>query len=764
MKKILSLNLLLILPILLSAQNLHQILKSNNIKLSALITEYDSDYNNRVQNKYSVELTGNEAGISYGNTTWKIILTDPSVDVKNGVFKARLLFKCTGGKATNSSVSFALNFNDWSKENYVLMPACAYNGNRFESRKIGYSPKLFEMRDIGTDKPTIISDVPRLNNRRGPSAMSLRSGDLSAPVIGVYSPVKGMSYLLNFKHFTHYGDNGVQIVESAERNKAEISISAPIVRSKRYFIADNEWESNDKAVSFQVGDSVVFEFSFQAFAAKGVQSLFDKTFEQRYDFLGKPTLNPVFSFSSAFEVIEKKFNSQNFVPEHGYYSVGMRENIVQDWQIGWVGGMISTYPLLFDGNETSRNNVIHNFDWLFPNGISPSGFFWDAGEKGIIWYGGDQRKFNTKNWHLIRKSCDGVYYCIKQFEVMKIKGIAVKPEWSKGVKTVADALVHLWKENAQFGQFVNSITGKIEVGGSTSAALAPAALVLAARWYNNHGYLETAIASADYFYKNYVSKGITTGGPGDALQNPDSESAYAMLESFILLYEQTQDTLWLKRAEEMAHQFASWVMPYNYTFPESSLFGKMGMQTAGTVWANTQNKHSAPGICTHSGIALMRLFRATRELQYLELLRQIAFTIPQYLSHPVRPIPKMEVGWMSERINTTDWLENIGEIFYGSTWSETSMLLTYSEIPGVYIVPEKKICVAFDNVITDILKSNHKYMKVLIKNPTKTTATVKVKIERESDMLKKLSDTYLVDAKIIQLLPGESQIITIKTK
>ena len=110
-------------------------------------------------------------------------------------------------------------------------------------------------------------------------------------------------------------------------------------------------------------------------------------------------------------------------------------------------------------------------------------------------------------------------------------------------------------------------------------------------------------------YVDYVSKGITCGGPGDAMQNPDSESAYAMLESFAMLYEKTGDKKWLQYAREMAAQFSTWVMSYDYAYSDNCLFGMLTMKTTGAVFANTQNKHGSPGICTHSGLALLRFHR-----------------------------------------------------------------------------------------------------------------------------------------------------------
>lgn len=740
-------------------------LKAAGIEMNARLNQFESSYNNRIKNTTEKAIDKTETGFSTDSSSWQVKLSVDAEDSINKNCSLKIIFRCISGHVHDANVSMNLKVKEWSKDNYVLMPACAYNGNRFQSRRISYSPKLYDMRDIGPNKPMIISDVPRLNINPGPSSISVRSGDLSVPLIGIQKPQQKKGILFYFNPASEFGDNGIRITENRDRTEAEISLAAPVVREgTRYFIADNQYESTDKPVNFKAGDSISFNIRIQFFDAPTVQTLFDRIFEERYEFLGFPELKPTIPFSSCFEVQEKKFNEQNFVPEFGYYSVGMRENYSQDWQIGWTGGMISTYPLLFAGDEKTRANVIRNFDWLFPNGISPSGFFWDAGEKGTIWYGGDQRKYHTKNWHLIRKSCDGIYYIIKQFELMKRIGIPVKKSWEDGTQKVTDALVKLWENNHQFGQFVNSITGEIEVGGSTSAALAPAALALASNYFGNKKYLEVAMASADSMYQQYVSKGITCGGPGDALQNPDSESAYAMLESFILLYEQTKKQIWLQRAKEMAHQFATWVMPYNYKFPENSLFGRFNMQTAGTVWANTQNKHSAPGICTHSGVALLRLYRVTGDERYLKLLQQITQTIPQYLSHPLRLIPGMKEGWMSERINTSDWLEGIGEMMYGSTWAETSLMLTYVEIPGIYIVPDKNLCVAFDNIEANVIRSDAKKIVIEVNNPTNSSAVVKLKVESLSSFDKPLPENYLFNSKLISIKPKEKKIISFPKK
>lgn len=425
--------------------------------------------------------------------------------------------------------------------------------------------------------------------------------------------------------------------------------------------------------------------------------------------------------------------------------------------------MISTYPLLVAGSDQTRQNVVRNFDWLFPNGISPSGFYWDMGKDGTVWYGGDIRKPHTGNWHLIRKSGDAVFYIVKQFRQMEKLGISVKPAWKTGNQRVCDALVQLWDKNQQFGQFVDSRTGDIQVGGSASGAIIPAALVLAAAYYHQPHYLNAAIEAGDYYNRNFTQKGISCGGPGDAVQNFDSESAYALVESYVALYEATGNKKWLIIAQNAARQFASWVVSYNFHFPDTSLFGTMGIRSTGAVYANTQNKHAAPGLCTFSGVALLNLYRYTGDVFFVDLLRDIAHNLPQYMSHPARLLGNQPPGFVSERVNLTDWegTDRIGEIFPMSTWAETSLMLTTVEIPGLYVQPDKGFFVAFDNILA-VVKSNNKQALTLdLTNPTALTAEVSVLAENSTNP-KPLEEPAGAGTRKITLKPGESTRIVFK--
>lgn len=735
---------------------LRQWLQKNHCSISTSIKQYDYNHYNLLTNRSDAPL-GDKHRL--GNSNWSVQTQVSEVLDRTDAMDLSVTFRCESGQVEQAAVSVNIHNRQWSADNYVLLPAVAYNGNKFESRRLRYSPKLYEVQDIGPDKPIIVTDILRLDNKNGFSRIQDRSGAFATPALCYQSPKTGQGFILLTEYGNQYGDYSLSVEESRQRDNATLSITSPCMREQFvYMNCDSRVPSWDKGYHFEKGDEVTIKLRLFGFEARQITDLFDRFTTVRKD-LVCGTLRNTVTYSGCQAIQEKKFNTQNFVPEFGYYAVGMRENFLQDWQIGWTGGMISTYPLLFMGNGETCHNVVRNFDWLFPNGISPSGFFWDAGEKGTVWLGGDRRKPHTGNWHLIRKSGDAVYYIVKQLMLMEAKGIEVKPQWKEGTRKVCDTFVKLWKENGQFGQFVDSQSGKICVGGSTSGAIVPAALVLAGNYFGCEEYQRVARESAEYFYRNFTLKGVTCGGPGDAMQNPDSESSYSLVESFAVLYEQTGDRKWLEYAEDATHQFASWVVTGNYCFPEQSLFGKAGIQSMGAVYANTQNKHGAPAICTASGIALLRLYRATGNTLYLSLLQDIAHNITQYIPCKANPIGTVKEGWVCERVNMTDWegLDRIGEIVGLSTWAETGLMLTTVEIPGVYVQPDKKMATAFDNVLLKTFTQKNGKFVCKVTNPTNVPIRVTVLIENASDRTKPLGENKLYKARTITLKAQETK-------
>jgi len=124
------------------------------------------------------------------------------------------------------------------------------------------------------------------------------------------------------------------------------------------------------------------------------------------------------------------------------------------------------------------------------------------------------------------------------------------------------------------------------VGGTSCGAITPAALCAAAAVTGNGSYLETARAVGDYYDRCAIRVGYSTGGPGEILAAPDSESCAGLVEGFTALYEADGSDRWLECAKAAAHMLSSWVVGYDYAFPPESRFAKMGIRSAGSVWAS----------------------------------------------------------------------------------------------------------------------------------------------------------------------------------
>jgi len=174
------------------------------------------------------------------------------------------------------------------------------------------------------------------------------------------------------------------------------------------------------------------------------------------------------------------------------------------------------------------------------------------------------------------------------------------------------------------------------------------------------------------------------------------------LESYVILYEVTGKDKWLNYAKDCIHYCSSWVVSYNYHFPKECEFARHGMKTVGSVFANLQNKHAAPGICTLSGDSILKLWEWTKEDAYLELAKDITLTISQYMSTDDNPIydwyltpeawekgdieelekHRLPSGYINERVNLSDWESEqyVGGVFDGGLWPETSNLLVLAEV------------------------------------------------------------------------------------
>jgi hypothetical protein len=676
-------------------------------------------------------------------------------------------FRLERGPVAEVGVGLGLAFSRWSRADYVLLPGACYAGNRFEARHIPYPPRLSEAADIGPHVPTIISDIPRLNVRAGASRLQVLAADLATPAFGWHASEAKVALLALVEPATRVGLSSLTIEESDDRTHARLVLGAPGVREDVvYAAASTRLPSRDRGASFRTGDTLVLRMRVHVFDCPEIGTLLEALAATRKDVTGPTTRPPERPFSASFRTHEARVNAR-FVA--GVFSTRAHAT---DWQSGWGGGLATTLPLLSLGEARSRERAVGTLAFLFDSAQAPSGFFrssWD----GTRWRsdgaapkeggpdGGLRRAPSARHagrWHLVRRSADALTFASKHLLVMRRREPTAVPEarWLTGLGRAADAFVRLWDREKQLGQYVDVESGELIVGGSTAAGLAPAGLALAARLLDRDDCLATAHAAAELFFEKWVRAGLTCGAPGDALQCPDGESAVALLESFMTLFEQTSDKVWLERATMAARLLSTWVVSYDTPDPV-----RPGTRATGAVFSNAQNGRGAPGYTLASGDALLRLFRATGDVSHLELLRDTVHNLGQYLpaaeradrGEPADPGPAPRRA----RADTSGWLDDAPDVVPITSVYDTAALLSYSEVPGVYVRTDTGLVFAFDHVETHVRERTPGRFVVSIRNSTATDAEVRVLAEDEAGAARPLAPGALVGARVVSV-PSEATV------
>ena len=580
----------------------------------------------------------------------------------------------------------AAELPDYREQWFVFMPSACYDGNRFQMLKTAKYPPLF-LKDVFPEDPMnpeiVMWEVPSLGNN-----FNRMITDASAPVVGIFMPERREAFFLSLEQDTVLGNNGIEL-EVTPDSALRILISLPCVR-RSYAHLDN-------APELKTGQTAELHFQTRFLPAADIRDFYRHFAEIRNIFPEQKQLRNRRSFSHTEEIIRNMFEEVRWIEKCKFYTKSRRW---EKMDAGWVA--YSELAALFhEGAPDARKHVLDQLDNFFSHAPLPSGFFLTSS----IWENG-QTVWRTNNgWEIVRKQCEILFFSLRLLRLFDLEKVAYPESWKNSIRKLAEAFQGLRDKYHQFGFLLDLDTGSIRIGGSFSAALAPAALAFAADYFHEPGFLRTAEECANHFCKEFRKRGFTYGGPGDALFTPDSESAFSLLESLVILYEATGKPEWLAEAEFCADYCSSWVPAVNWKYPKDSTFDKLDIDCRGAVQANLQNQHGAPAPCIGSANALFRLYRYTGHVRHLEMLRDIAHNCVQYLSTEKHPLPivrngtTVPVGDICEKVYFQDYGNSVGEIPFGSGgWTEIAVMLCVTENPGIYYDFEKGKLAVLDHV------------------------------------------------------------------
>jgi hypothetical protein len=688
------------------------------------------------------------------------IKTTPVADDKSALDLVAS-FKLADGTANSAGVAIAVDFTTWSRDNYVLVPAVVYNGNRFHTVGNSYMPPYTKEMYKNPKLPLTMSDNPRLSVEPGqPGKIELLTGNAATPAICFFSPSLKRGFILLADQKSRLGNHGFFIEENAAQDRLSIVVSAPGVRERAAGFGGFR-DSGDAGASWQAGDELQLKFRLYSFAAKDIPALLEKFMQVRKAFTGPNQPRQLVPMSKLADTIVPRFKGRWLtVPAGSYYAC---ENSPH-FQIGWVSGFMQT-PLLAINDPTERERMCRQFDFVIGKLQGKSGYFY-----GGITAEGKLRSdghYGAEIQALTRKNADTLLMFFKQFAILKAQGHGdlIKPEWEQAAKRLAQAFVNSWNRHGEFGQYLDPETGEITIFNSTSGAIAPGGLAMAGEYFNEPEFLRVAKASAEmYCRRDVVALGQTSGHSGDTSQDPDADSAYGLVESLMALHHATGDAAWLDKAKVAANLGATWTLSYDEEFPPQSQIAKMGGHMAGAVWASTQNKHGAPGICTASGDYLFKLYRATGDARYAELIRDIQHAQVEATDMPGHPTCGTGPGASMERIQPTDGegKGSIGNFIHTqNAWTELNGLMMAMELPGIYLQTDTTRFYVFDHLQAEVLDRDQTGTTLKITNPTPYDARVAIFAESAKQARQPLSYTAYLNWPKADVKAGASRIINI---
>lgn len=659
-------------------------------------------------------------------------------------------FKHDGGDINSSGIAVAFDFGRWDIENYVLIPASVYNGNRNRIVKRDYNEGLDRSDLYRPDLPQTTTELPQLSpNPNETSRVEVHTSNTTTPAICFWDKKTKQGFIVlteqGIQHGDHIIDNGFIVEENADRTAATLVVNVPGVREKKpEFVGFSK--SPDRGITWRNGEEREIKMEIYRFPAEDIPTLLDKFTYVRKSVTGKNSPRNLIPMSETLHIMCGDIDKRYY--EGKPYEFYCPENA--EWiSYGWIGGLMNTFPMLALGDTMHRSRVKHTFDFGLELGQGKSGYYYGALNK-------DGKPFGREGYDdhpeivLTRKNGDVLFWTIKQFFLLRKQGHSseINPEWEERVKKLADAFVSTWEKHGQWGNHLNHETGEIAVFNTSSGVSAIGGLALASKYYHNDTYMQTAIKASEYYYKEFAKQGMTTGGCADILQNSDSETAAAFMTSLMTIFELTGETKWLEMSRNLANLCATWTTSFDYQLPPDTPLAKLGAKLAGAVWASTQNKHGAPGFCTLSGDALFKIYRMTGDERYAELMRDIIH------AHAEGIQPN---GHITERLTYCDADSRGSRGDGGKTgWNETNGAMMALEIPGIYIQPDGDLFFVFDHVEAKIIERKKGKVLLKITNPTKYDASVSILTESRRKANKPIGVTGFTDWPKVHIKAGET--------
>jgi hypothetical protein len=250
----------------------------------------------------------------------------------------------------------------------------------------------------------------------------------------------------------------------------------------------------------------------------------------------------------------------------------------------------------------------------------------------------------------LRSLSEGGAYMLRAWQLEQQRGVD-HSHWRQWAVELGDWMIQQQVADGGFPRGWKLGSGTIEHESLKSSYNAVLFLLLLSDVTANPSYRDSAIRAAEFCWHEGQCDGTFVGGTVDNPDVVDKEAGTVSLEAYLALYEQTNDPIWLDRAQAAANFAETWIYCWNVPMAEddddAALHWKRGVSTVGLQLI--ASGHSlVDGYMAWDVARYAKLHRYTGDRHYLDVARILLHNTKLMIALPDRLYDLAGPGWQQE--------------------------------------------------------------------------------------------------------------------
>ena len=492
-------------------------------------------------------------------------INDQITMVKEGVYRITRKVENISDESLDT-LRLTIDFVHEAKAEWLMIPPISYNGNNWGS---GLEPKGYQKEGVWMSFSYTRTSIPGATYSEGPNwAVALwgELGDEKRPF--------SCSLMPGADHTTH------RLIWPEEEMPLQ------------YITRDKYVQGFRKKLVLQPSESITLSSVLVVTPVQPDHTAIRVFLEQAWNLIPQPEI-PAQKPHELWD-LTMKFPKENLWSEEGVFKgfCIVLEPEEGKWvprpywkyEIGWTGRNASLgHSFLVDymkfGNRESLEKGLATLDCWAKYCSEPNGLFRTHFDYILGTSKGEERL----------DACNLGEAAINYLSAWQVaKELGIERENYKALALgICNFMVRDQLPSGQYGR-VWSRDGKCLDRDGTIGAYLIAPMVLAYRITGDRDYIVSAMRAYDFYYNQFEKDGFTTAGALDT-DCIDKESSLPLLRGAVMLFEQTQNTAYIEKAERTSWYLSTWLWHYSAYYPENTDFRKYGFDTFGGTGVSTQH-------------------------------------------------------------------------------------------------------------------------------------------------------------------------------